>query len=284
MGALSNYSVRRTGQPDTLDQRFYIEKDGNPISSWHDIPLYASEHDHILNMVIEIPRWSNAKFEIARNELLNPIKQDVKQGKIRFVQNRFPYKGYMWNYGALPSTWEDPSHVYPETQLQGDNDPLDACEIGEAVAYTGQVKQVKVLGLMALLDEGETDFKIIVIDVNDPLASQVNNLRDVEDHFPGLLDATRDWFRLYKVPDGKEPNEIGLREEFQDKRFAFEIIKETHRAWLKMMNGEAKLGEIAIRPQDYAAEIRCIAKGVPFGPGPSNRLLEKWHFIDGTKL
>jgi inorganic pyrophosphatase len=39
----------------------------------------------------------------------------------------------------------------------GDNDPLDVCEIGEAVAYPGQVKQVKVLGTMALLDEGETD-------------------------------------------------------------------------------------------------------------------------------
>jgi hypothetical protein len=43
---------------------------------------------------------------------------------------------------------------------------LDVCEIGELVGYTGQVKQVKVLGVMALLDEEETDWKIIVIDVS----------------------------------------------------------------------------------------------------------------------
>jgi inorganic pyrophosphatase len=36
------------------------------------------------------------------------------------------------------------------------------------------VKQVKVLGVMALIDEGETDWKLLAIDVNDPLASKMN--------------------------------------------------------------------------------------------------------------
>jgi len=84
-------------------------------------------------------------------------------------------------------TWEDPSHTHAETKAKGDNDPLDVCEIGEAVGYTGQVKQVKILGIMALLDEGETDWKIIVIDVNDPLAPKLNDIEDVERHLPGLF-------------------------------------------------------------------------------------------------
>lgn len=71
---------------------------------------------------------------------------------------------------------------------------------------------------MALLDEGDTDFKIIVIDVHDPLASQVNDIGQVEAEFPGLIAATREWFRLYKVADGKEPNKIGMDEEFKDKK------------------------------------------------------------------
>jgi len=33
---------------------------------------------------------------------MNPIKQDVKKDKLRFVNNCFPYTGYIWNYGALP--------------------------------------------------------------------------------------------------------------------------------------------------------------------------------------
>ena len=40
--------------------------------------------------------------QIATKEVLNPIKQDVKKGALRYVANVFPHKGYIWNYGALP--------------------------------------------------------------------------------------------------------------------------------------------------------------------------------------
>ena len=33
---------------------------------------------------------------------------------------------------------------------------------------------MKVLGTVALIDEGETDWKILCIDVNDPLAKEMN--------------------------------------------------------------------------------------------------------------
>jgi hypothetical protein len=49
---------------------------------------------------------------------------------------------------------------------------------------------------MALLDEGETDWKVIVVDVQDPLASKLNDIEDVERHLPGLIRATNEWFRL----------------------------------------------------------------------------------------
>src|SRR2546429_18892 len=120
---------------------------------------------------------TSLRFQISKEELLNPIKQDTKKGKLRFVRNCFPHKGYLWNYGAFPQvwwpadfkpaearwnpnfrqTWEDPNVIHPETKAKGDNDPLDVCEIGELVAKPGEVKQVKVLGVMALLDEEETD-------------------------------------------------------------------------------------------------------------------------------
>lgn len=40
--------------------------------------------------------------QISKEELLNPIKQDIKKGKLRYVRNCFPHKGYLWNYGAFP--------------------------------------------------------------------------------------------------------------------------------------------------------------------------------------
>ena len=63
------------------------------------------------------------------------------------------------------------------------------------VAKRGDVLEVKVLGLLAMIDDGETDWKVMVIDVNDPQAKDLNNLEDVERLMPGFLAATRDWFR-----------------------------------------------------------------------------------------
>jgi inorganic pyrophosphatase len=62
---MSGYSVRKIGHPNTLEHRIYIEKDGVPISPFHDIPLYANEQQTILNMIVEIPRWTNGKMEVS---------------------------------------------------------------------------------------------------------------------------------------------------------------------------------------------------------------------------
>ena len=45
--------------------------------------------------------------------------QDVKKGNIRYIANTFPSYGYLWNYGAMPQTWEDPDHVDSSTKYQG---------------------------------------------------------------------------------------------------------------------------------------------------------------------
>ena len=80
----------------------YIEQNGSVVSPFHDIPLFADQNNGILNMVVEVPRWTNAKMEISKEEPFNPIKQDVKKGRLRYVRNCFPHHGYIWNYGAFP--------------------------------------------------------------------------------------------------------------------------------------------------------------------------------------
>ncbi|XP_023177788.1 inorganic pyrophosphatase [Drosophila hydei] len=209
---------------------------GNVISPMHDIPLYANDDKTIYNMVVEVPRWTNAKMEISLKTPLNPIKQDIKKGKLRFVANCFPHKGYIWNYGALPQTWENPNHIEPSTGCKGDNDPIDVIEIGYRVAKRGEVMQVKVLGAIALIDEGETDWKIIAIDVNDPLASKLNDVSDVDQYFPGLLRATVEWFKIYKIPDGKPENVFAFNGDAKNADFATTIIAETHKFWQTLIN------------------------------------------------
>lgn len=214
---------------------------GKAISPFHDIPLYADQANKVYNMVVEIPRWTNAKFEISTTEPLNPIKQDVKKGALRYVKNPFPHKGYIWNYGALPQTWENPNHVDSETKCKGDNDPIDVVEIGSKVHPRGAVIQVKILGVMALVDEGETDWKLIAIDVNDALAHKLQDIGDVEKENPGLLAATREWFKIYKMPDGKPPNEFAFNGAPKDRAFAEQVIEETSKFWKQLV--EAPTGD-----------------------------------------
>ena len=44
--------------------------------------------------------------------------------------------------------------------MQGDNDPLDVVEIGTTQLTPGAVVKVKVLGVFAMIDDGETDWKV----------------------------------------------------------------------------------------------------------------------------
>ncbi|OWB57444.1 hypothetical protein B5S28_g3388 [[Candida] boidinii] len=283
------YTTRQIGAANTLEYKVYVEEDGKVISPFHDIPLFADESKKILNMVVEIPRWTNGKLEITKEQKLNPIIQDTKKGKLRFVRNCFPHHGYIHNYGAFPQTWEDPNHEHPETRANGDNDPLDVCEIGEAVGYPGQIKQVKVLGIMALLDEGETDWKVIVIDINDPLAPKLNDIEDVEKHLPGLLRATNEWFRIYKIPDGKPENQFAFSGECKNKKYADEIIEECNVAWKSLIGGSVDPKGIELtnstltNSASYStAAAEAIPAANPLPAAPIDKSVDKWFFISGS--
>jgi inorganic pyrophosphatase len=54
--------------------------------------------------------------------------------------------------GFLPQTWEDPN--YDDDSVFGDNDPVDVVDIGDTIHNTGDIVKVKVLGALALLDQG----------------------------------------------------------------------------------------------------------------------------------
>lgn len=48
----------------------------------------------------------------------------------------------------------------PLTLPQGDNDPVDVVEIGSAQLKMGGVYRVKPLGVYAMIDDGELDWKV----------------------------------------------------------------------------------------------------------------------------
>jgi len=286
------YQTEERGAPNTLEWRmFYKNSKGDYISPFHDIPMSSSPG--LFNMVVEVPRWTNAKMEIDTASPLNPIKQDIKKGALRYVANCFPYKGYIWNYGAIPQTWEDPNHKDQHTKQNGDNDPIDVCEIGSKVQERGAVVQVKVLGVLAMIDEGETDWKVICVDVTDENADSLNNLADVKKLKPGYLDATREWFKIYKKPDGKPLNIFAFNGGYKDKEFAEGIIAQTHDFWSKAINGEAnkdlswantlQAGTKTLMSKDDA----CIEVSKQPGAGDAKEISDqkayRWCYVDQTE-
>jgi len=228
------FSAKHVGDPTTPDYRvFFEDADGERVSPFHDIPLVVDRERGLFRAVIEIPKGTSAKLEISRREAFNPIRQDTKSGALRFVDHE---GGYMWNYGALPQTWEDPDAKHPDTGAFGDGDPLDVCEIGGATAAVGEVKTVKVLGAMALIDDGETDWKILAIDVDDPLAAQLNDVDDIERLRPGYLEATMLWLRDYKAP--AVVNAFAFEGKAKPRAYALRVIEENARSWNDLIAGK----------------------------------------------
>lgn len=100
-------------------------------------------------------------------------------------------------------------------------------------------------------------------------------INDVRRLKPGYLEATVDWFRRYKVPDGKPENQFAFNGEFKDKvccsekvlctsfhlwlvlslystknmlhllqDFAIETIKTTHGFWKALISQQTSAGEL----------------------------------------
>ena len=53
-----------------------------------------------------------------------------------------------------------PSQTSMKTLPQGDNDPVDVVEIGSEALVCGGVYAVKPLAVLAMIDDGELDWKV----------------------------------------------------------------------------------------------------------------------------
>ena len=222
----NNIEVTSVGKLETTDFALYFEHKGEKISIWHDVPL--ANKDHTFNFICEIPKWTRNKMEIDKKLRHNPIKQDLnKDGSLR----KYNYGDMMFNYGAFPRTWEDPKFVSKYTNSKGDNDPLDVIEIGSMQLGMASVTSVKILGILAMIDNDETDWKVIVINKDDCMANSLNNINDVKEKIPGLLESLREWLTKYKTIDGKPENKFAFDGEYKDKEFAIKIIKECYDSW-----------------------------------------------------
>lgn len=59
----SSFEIERLQISESGEYCLFFKSNGQRISPWHDIPLFADDKCEILNMIVEIPRHSRAKME-----------------------------------------------------------------------------------------------------------------------------------------------------------------------------------------------------------------------------
>lgn len=201
---------------------FCMEQGGTPLSFWHDIPVYPGAvpwGGTVVNMVVEIPRGTTEKKEVVKDALLNSLQWDGRQ--------REPYP---YIYGMIPQTWEDPSHIDPDTKFPGDNDPLDCIVVGLENAKNGEVKTVKILGIYAMIDDKDvTDWKTLAIDNFDPYASLITDGVSLEKFYPGILKVVVDYLKSRGNP------KFAYGGQLLDAAKAASVIRRMHDSW-RMLN------------------------------------------------
>jgi len=220
----------------------------------HNIPL--KNEDGTYNMICEVPKHTTKKMEIKWKAPLQPIQQDTHEdGTLReYTCGPIPF-----NYGAFPQTWENPNVISKHSYCGGDDDPLDVIDIGCAIAHVGLVYRVKILGVLGMIDQGETDWKVIAMNTCDPLSEHLHDICDVKKHKPNVLETIREWLRNYKIPDGKIPNTFLFEGEYKDNAFAEDIIVENHHEWKLQFNLDNTIRNMkqSLNKNDFVASQSC---------------------------
>jgi inorganic pyrophosphatase len=143
----------------------------------------AISADGLINVVIEIPAGTSAKWEVSKDG--TAVEWEMRGGKPRFVH----YLAYPANYGMIPGT-------IMARELGGDGDPLDVVLLGPAVPR-GAVVAARPIGVLRLLDDGERDDKVLAVQSAGPL-SDVADLDDLRQRYPGAAAIIETWFTHYK--------------------------------------------------------------------------------------
>ena len=160
--------------------------------------------DGDVNAIIEIPAGTNEKWEV--NKSTGKLELEILDNTPRKIN----YLAYPANYGMIPKTLLSKKNG-------GDGDPLDIIVLGPS-KKRGSVVKVKLIGVLYLMDRGETDDKLIAVSVNSPFY-KFNSLKKLEEKHPGISDILKLWFTNYKGPEKISSKGYG------NKKQALKILK-----------------------------------------------------------
>ncbi len=150
---------------------------------WHDIAL-GEKAPELLTAIIEIPRGSQNKYEINKETGL------ISLDRVLFGANFYPF-----DYGFAPQTlWED-------------GDALDICVLTTNPLFSGCQVEVRPIGVLHMMDSGESDDKVICVPTADPRFAHIKDIADIGEH---RVKEMQHFFETYKLLQKKEVKITGI--------------------------------------------------------------------------
>ena len=164
---------------------------------WHGLSTGDAPPDEV-DAYIEITPFDAVKYEIDKRT--GYLRVDRPQGSSALPPTL---------YGFVPRTYcgDKVAALTPQAE-EGDQDPLDICVLSQQRIDRAEiVVPTRVLGGIALLDDGEADDKIIAVLKSDPVFEYATDLK----HLPNtVVERIVHYFATYKMQfrEGQDPNAI----------------------------------------------------------------------------
>lgn len=172
---------------------------------WHNVSR-GNSGSYLVNGLIEIPKGSRAKYEV-----------DKESGLLRLDRVIYSSMYYPANYGFIPQSY------------CGDRDPLDILILTSEVIVPLCIVPAKVIGVMRMIDSGDTDDKIIAVCAGDPSVNHIQDISELPEH--SLLEL-RNFFEEYKKLEKKHV----VVADFLNREAAMQIVEESFVAYDKLVN------------------------------------------------
>ncbi len=168
----------------------------NPFYRWRPHPWHGldtgREPPESVHAYIEITPFDTVKYEI-----------DKKTGYLLVDRPQRTSSQPPTLYGFIPRTFcgDRVGALLPGAK-RGDGDPLDICVFSERpISRSEVVLNVRVIGGLQMLDNGEADDKIVAVLENDSLWGEASDISDLP---ASLTERLRHYFLTYKLLPGEE--------------------------------------------------------------------------------
>ena len=176
---------------------------------WHGLEVGPDPPAHV-HAYIELTPFDRVKYEI-----------DKTTGYLRVDRPQRTSSQPPALYGFIPRTYCGPRVGALSSVGRGDGDPLDICVVAEQPIHRGEViLDVRVVGGLAMIDNGEADDKIIAVLETDGIGSGVEDVSELPDVVVGRLDH---YFSTYKLSSGHESRQV--IESTYGREHAFDVVR-----------------------------------------------------------